>query len=130
MELSINHQLLAMRPIIPQATINDQTSANEIFQNQTLRPIIKLLNTTILSSIKNQLRQFNSQFGQLTREKKIDTLRTFIEKNQSIRHFLCGMVVGQMTTEELLTYLESTSGLNKRILQMIAQRAIDHLDFF
>lgn len=122
--------ILALRPIISQAIVNDKSSENETFQNQSLRPIIKLSNDTILITIKSYLIQFNKTFENLTIEKKTTAIIAFLEKNQKIRLVLLGMTLGLMTSSELEVYFQNQSEYNKRIIQMIEQRAIDHIDFF
>lgn len=130
MDINQEKLLLSLRPLIPQATIDDITSKNETFQNLTLRPIIKLLNDSILMTTKATLYQFNKNFGNLPFDKKLDGLRTFLEKNQKIRYNLCGMVAGFMTSAELETYFQTSSEYNKRILQMVEQRVVDHIEYF
>ena len=130
MDINQEKLLLSLRPLIPQATIDDITSKNETFQNLTLRPIIKLLNDSILMTTKATLYQFNKNFGNLPFDKKLDGLRTFLEKNQKIRYNLCGMVAGFMTSAELETYFQTSSEYNKIILQMVEQRVVYHIEYF
>ena len=123
-------KLLALRTLIPQAEVNPNTSASEAFQNQTLRPIIKFLNLHILSLIKHQLSAYGKDFVTIGEAKKIEKIRTFLDKNQKIRYNLCGLIMGLMTEREIDIYLQSSNEYNKRIIQMIEQRTIDHIDYF
>ncbi|MFK8044265.1 MAG: glyoxalase [Crocinitomicaceae bacterium] len=125
-----NEQLIHLRPQIPQAETTEKTTEIESFQNQTLRPVIKFLNDNLLLAIKFNLYSFNKNFPSLPFEKKVSKLRTFLEKNQKIKAFLQGMILGLMTDEEAIKYFKNPSEYNKRIMQMIEQRTIDHIDFF
>ena len=51
--------LLSLRPEIPTARITSDMSEDERFQNQTLRPIIKLQNFLIISVFKNYIGKHN-----------------------------------------------------------------------
>ena len=55
---SRDEALLAIRPTIPQAKISDNTSEEERFQNQTLRPILKLQHPIFIEIFK----QFKPQY--------------------------------------------------------------------
>ena len=49
--------LKEIRPEIPQAKIHDNMSVEERFQNETLRPIIKLQNDLLIELFKNYVRK-------------------------------------------------------------------------
>ena len=49
--------LLSMRPEIPSAKIHPNTSDDERFQNQTLRPVARLQNEILLASFRNYIAQ-------------------------------------------------------------------------
>ncbi len=121
---------LSLRPTILNATTNEHTGDTESFQNKTLRPIIKLLNYSILLTVKNHIIIFKKNFLDFEEEEKILELKMFLKKNQKIRTFLCGMITGFMTSSELEKYYLEPSEYNKRLIQMIEQRVIDHLSFF
>ena len=122
--------LLALRPQVD----TEPTTANaaEAFQNQTLRPILKLHNSLFLSLFRSYLvRMKQAPDGRFVRvnrpeqEAYIDhTLRT----DQKFRNLLMGTVIGQFTSTELTDFLANEAELTRRTLTMIAQRLIDQIE--
>ncbi|MFK8038717.1 MAG: hypothetical protein AB8B74_10540 [Crocinitomicaceae bacterium] len=126
--MQTNDQFLTeLRPNIPQATTNVNTTPVETFQNQTLRPILKFLNFTILETVMHHMTRFNKNFDQLTEIKKREEVVTALNKNQHIRYTLLGQVQGFLTQEELSIFFNNASEYHKRINQMIEQRVLDGL---
>ena len=98
--------LLRMRPEIPTAKINPTMSADECFQNKTLRPVAKHKNV----------------FYDLTIEKRLDYIENAIHKDMKFRNSLKGIIIGQFTLEEFEIYTQNSSALNKRIMDIVKER--------
>ena len=127
---AIDKALIAIRPLIPQAIVDENSSEGEAFQNLTLRPILKLLNNTLLLSTQAGIIRMNKQFARLSKTEKATQLKIFLHKNQQIKAILQGHVVGLMSSKELMYYHLNFTETNKRIQQMIETRIFDQLDFF
>lgn len=117
--------LIALRPIVPNAQVHEDTKSEERFQNLTLRPILKLQNDLILAVYKNYLKKRKSTFYELKLPARMDYLTKSIQKDMKLRNQLKGMIIGQFTLEEFALYKENSSALNKRMMHMVIERLKD-----
>lgn len=115
-------QLIAMRPELAQLRLNDQMSEQEHFQNETLRPILKLQNDLILDLFRHYVEKHKGVFYEISPERKMDYIESAIHKDMKFRNILKGLVLGQFTLEEYRAYSKDSSAINKRILSMIKER--------
>lgn len=122
---SIN--LLSLRPEIPSARITNDMSADERFQNQTLRPIIKLQNFLIISVFKNYIGKHKNRFYELTLQKRMEYIENAVQKDIKFRNSLKGLIIGQFTVEEYEAYIQNSSALNKRMMNMVIERLKDQI---
>ena len=122
--------LQSIRPIISSALVTDNMSEDERFQNKTLRPIIKLQNDLFLAVFKNYIKKYKNVFYNLSLEKKMIYIENAIQKNIKFRNSLKGMIIGQFTIEEYETYIQNSSALNKRIMNIIMERLKDQVQLF
>ena len=114
--------LVNMRPDLGQARMHDQMSSQEFFQNNTLRPILKLQNDLILALFRHYVEKHKGVFYELSPERKMDYIESAIHKDMKFRNILKGLVLGQFTLEEYRAYSADSSAINKRILSMIKER--------
>ncbi|MGO3181884.1 MAG: glyoxalase [Aequorivita sp.] len=122
--------LISMRPEIPSAKITSNMSADECFQNKTLRPVIKLQNDLLLAAFKNYVNKHKNVFYDLNVEKKLDYIENAIHKDMKFRNSLKGMIIGQFTIEEFEIYIKNSSALNKRMMDIVKERLKDNLLYF
>lgn len=101
---------------------NSQSSEEEVFQNATLRPILKLQNDLIVLVFQNYVNQIKLPFKDFTVEKKMSSIATIISKDIQLQNTLKGIVTGLFTTEEYLYYSKTISNNNKRIKAMLIER--------
>lgn len=99
-----------------------QSSEEEIFQNATLRPILKLQNDLIVLVFQNYVNQIKLPFKDFTIEKKMSSIATIISKDIQLQNTLKGIVIGLFTTEEYHYYSKTISNSNKRIKAMLIER--------
>lgn len=125
-----SHNLKKIRPQILSAKITGIMSANERFQNETLRPIIKLQNDLFLCSFQHYIAKRKNTFYELIIEKRFDYIAHAIQKDLKFRNSLKGMVIGQFTVEEYKVYIENSSALDKRMMNMVIKRIQDQIQFF
>ena len=108
-------------------SISAQSSTEEIFQNQTLRPILKLQNDLFVHVFINYgVKQKNVFFG-LSIEKKLSYIEHVIQKDIKFRNSLKGMIIGLFTLEEYDTYIKNSSNLNKRMMNLLIERLKDNV---
>lgn len=114
--------LLGLRPIIKSAKVLPTMTSDEIFQNQTLRPVAKLQNDLLVAVFKNYARKHKNVFYDLSIEKRLDYIENAIHKDMKFRNSLKGVMIGQFTLEEYDTYIQNSSALNKRMMNIVKER--------
>lgn len=119
---SRDEALLLLRPEIPSAKVLPGMSADELFQNQTLRPVIKLQNDLLVAVFRNYIRKHKNVFYDLTIEKRLDYIENAIHKDMKFRNSLKGIVIGQFTLQEYEVYITNSSALNKRMMNIVKER--------
>jgi len=102
--------------------INSQTSAEELFQNQTLRPILKLQNDLYLEILKKYIVKNKTPFTQFSVDKKLIYIENALLNDNKFRNLLIGTTIGLLLIEEYKVYSKNTSELNKRIITMLIER--------
>jgi hypothetical protein len=119
--------LLRIRPEIKSSQIHDNMSSDERFQNETLRPILKFQNPLLLELFKNYIRKHKNTFYELSLEKKLSYIENAIQKDIKFRNSLKGIVIGQFTVDEYTKYIQNSSALNKRMMNMVVERIKDQV---
>ncbi|MEY4964307.1 MAG: hypothetical protein RLZZ323_1626 [Bacteroidota bacterium] len=102
--------------------VTNQSSIEERFQNETLRPILKLQNELLIKSFQLYLNQNKIDFSNYSIDKKIKTIELAIIKDIQFQNLVKGMVLGLFTLDEYSKYSSNTSGFNKRIRSMLIER--------
>lgn len=124
------HHLKSIRPEFAATTINNTMSSDERFQNLVLRPIIKFQNDLFLAAFKNYIAKHKNVFYDLSLEKRQDYLENAIQKDMKFRNSLKGMVIGHFTVEEYTIYIQNSSALNKRMMTIVKDRLVSHIQLF
>jgi hypothetical protein len=101
--------------------------AEERFQNATLRPILKLQNPLLLAVFRNYIEKHKGVFYELGIEKRLAYIENAIYKDQKFRNALKGIIIGQFTVAEYEQYIQNSSSINKRMMQMVMTRIKDQL---
>lgn len=122
--------LLRIRPEIKATKVAEGISNDELFQNKTIRPILKLQNDLILLVFKNYIKKHKNKFYNLTLEKRLEYIENAIQRDIKFRNSLKGLIIGQFTVEEYETYILNSSALNKRMMSMSITRLKDQLQYF
>jgi hypothetical protein len=111
-------------------TVNAQSTADEFFQNQTLRPILKLQNDLLLDVFKNYVAKSKTDFYHFSIEKKLQFIEHSIQRDIKFRNSLKGIVIGLFTVEEYCRYIQNSSDLNKRMMSMMIERLKNQVQLF
>ena len=120
----------SIRPIIEGINAITNKSIEERFQNETLRPIIKLQHELLVSYFKNYLISKKFKFQGVSNLKKLELISTVFKKDNAFKSELKGIVIGHFTTQEFTLYCNTKSDFNKRILTIIQQRITSIIDVF
>lgn len=110
--------------------VNHQSSLEEKFQNQTLRPILKFQNDLFIVVFKNHISKHKIDFYQSTIDKKLQFIENTVQKDIEFRNCLKGIVIGLFTIEEYGVYIQNSSNLNKRMMNMLIERLKNKVQLF
>jgi hypothetical protein len=101
---------------------NLDTLSEEYFQNNTLRPILKLQNDLLIEVFKNYCVKQKNTFFSLSPDKKDKYIEHAIQKDLKFRNALKGIVIGLFSIEEYNDYIQNSSNLNKRMMNLLIER--------
>ena len=113
---------LGIRPTLANVIVKENMSPDEQFQNETLRPILKLQHELIIALVKEYFKKKKNVFYNLTLDKREDYIKNNLLGDPKIIHELRGLVIGLFTKEEIERYLKNKSTVNKRIQALLFQR--------
>ena len=119
--------LVGLRPQIPTAQTLPGMTSEETFQNNTIRPIAKLQNDLLLAVFRNYVRKHKNVFYDLSIEKRLDYIENAVHKDMKFRNSLKGMIIGQFTLQEYQAYIQNSSALNKRMMNIVKERLKSNL---
>ncbi|WP_276380021.1 glyoxalase [Flavobacterium sp. H4147] len=111
-------------------TVSAQSSPDEIFQNQTIRPILKLQNDLFVAVFINYVNKNKADFYSYSVEKKLHTIENSIQKDIKFRNSLKGIIMALFTVEEYNTYIQNSSDLNKRMMNLLIERLKNQVQLF
>ena len=122
-----HNDILRIRPQIKKHQTFETMSAEERFQNSTLRPVLKLQNPLLLASFVNYATKHKGVFFDIPTDKQLAYIENAVHKDQKLRNALKGMIIGQFTIEEYNIYTQNSSQLNKRMMSLVIARLQDQL---
>jgi hypothetical protein len=103
-------------------TNSETTTEIEIFQNKTLRPILKLQDDLYFSLFTNYALRQKADFNSLSISKKQIFIEQSIQKDAVLKNTFIGITIGMFTLEELKIYESESKVFNKRIITMLIER--------
>ena len=116
----------SIRPAI--AVEKPAETAEESFQNEVLRPILKLQNELLLAIFRHFMEKRKTAFHKMPRLRQLQQIEQSLSKDNSLRKLLLGAVIGQFTPEEYDTFLHQEAEATRRIMAMMAQRLQDQVE--
>jgi len=111
-------------------SVSEQSSSDEVFQNEVLRPILKLQNDLFIASFVNHVAKNKIDFNTFSVEKKLAMIENAIQKDIKYRNALKGMIIGLFTIDEYAQYIKNSSSLNKRMMGMLIERLKSQVQLF
>ena len=118
------------RPIIKGLDLKIPNSVEEKFQNEILRPIIKMQHDLLVKYFSSYLLSKKCRFDSLTEIKQQNFIGAAFSKDISFKSEIKGMIIGHFTVVEFVIYSSNKSDFNKRILAMIKQRITSVIELF
>ena len=119
-----------IRPEIGRTQSFGQMGLEEKFQNNTLRPILKLQNPLIIAVFHNYIVKHKGVFYDLSIQKRLAYIENALYKDQKFRNALKGMIIGHFTVDEYKDYTAYSSSLNKRMMNMAVERLKNQVEYF
>ncbi|SRR5690606_25166859 len=101
------------------------SSEEERFQNETIRPILKLQGDLFVASFRNYIRKHKNEFHLLNVEKKLIYIENALQRDIKYRNALKGMIMAWFTQEEYERYIQNSSNLNKRMMNLLIEALKD-----
>ena len=98
------------------------TSDEEQFQNQVLRPILKFQNELFIKLFLSNCKTYKINYTEFNTEEKHDYIDHIFKKDFKLRASFIGTVVGLFTIEEFEKYIVKKQHYNKRVIQMLSER--------
>ncbi len=115
-----------IRPAVPVDTSAQQPM--EQFQSRTLRPICKLQNPLILTTVARYLQKYNTGFRRMDRADQQAKVRNLLKEDRRLKRTLVGLVAGHFTEDEYAFYLDHQREVRRRLTALLTQRVLDQLD--
>ena len=110
--------------------ISSQSSSEELFQNEVIRPILNLQNDLFIASFLNFISKYKRDFYTKTVENKLSIIENAIQKDIKFRNALKGMIIALFTTDEYAIYIQNSSNLNKRMMNLLIERLKSQVQLF
>lgn len=113
---------LHIRPVIKGVVISGNMSQEEKFQNNTLRPVLKLQHELIMAFFENHMLRKKIQLSELSSLKKEKIIEDTFASDNRFKSEIRGMVLGLFTVSEFKEYLVMSNEINKRMMTMLKER--------
>lgn len=113
---------LALRP---QLDLAPASSPNERFQNDTLRPVLKLQHDHLVAIFRLFLTKRKVRLEQLPAARRFAKVKELVSRDNRLRGLLFGVALGQFTTSEMGYYLEHDGEVNRRLTNLLTERLTD-----
>ena len=108
--------------------VKETMSEGELFQNTTLRPILKFQSAGLCRLTLIYCFQMNPGFGTLSGTKKRKMISDLLTGNQALRNQLTGMIISFFDKADWDFYDSRQKDVNKRIQNMILTRVLDKFE--
>jgi len=94
----------------------------EKFQNEVLRPILKLQHDLLIEIFKTYCNKRKGTFDKLSEKEKYVYIDQAVRKDMKFKHYLEGIITGIFTIDEYQTFIENEEELTKRMVNLLVQR--------
>ena len=124
------NDLRRIRPDIKKTQQFANMRPEERFQNEVLRPILKLQNPLLIDVFTHYIAKRKNVFYDLSLPKKLAYIENSLIKDQKFRNSVKGMLIGHFTVAEYTVYQNDSSSLNKRMMNLVIERLKDQVQLF
>ena len=120
--------ILKLRPEINRINTELDSTVVEKFQNNTLRPILKIQHDLLILFFHSCLIKNKILFENLSESEKESTLTQLFQKELAFRNQSLGIIIGLFTLEEYSHFAQEPGAYTKRITAMLKQRILSTYD--
>ena len=113
------------RPILSNL-IKEGTLDIEKFQNEVIRPIIKMQHSLSIALFQDYIKQRKIDFINLKKEKQVERINTILTKDTNFKSIILGCVIGHFSLNELNFFFQNSSEFKKRVIQIVKHRLQDN----
>ena len=124
---SRDKSILKLRAEIPSIENLQTTTVVEVFQNNTLRPILKFQNDALIHTFLLDLKSKKQDLKTLNTKQRQLLIDTHFRTNLNLRQVLLGMVLALFSSDEMSFYNSVYKEMNKRIFSLLKARLKDQL---
>ena len=79
-------------------------------------------NHLLIVVFRNYISKRKNSFYELSLAKQLAYIENAINKDMKFRNSVKGMIIGQFTIEEYELYIQNSSALNKRMMNIVKER--------
>ena len=123
-----NDILIKFRPLLKQSIILNNTNELEVFQNNTLRPIIKFQHELLVLVLKNYLISNKFDIVNTNTEKLSKFTSIAIKNDKQLNLQITHSITGLFTKREFDYYSQNKKEIHKRIIQICTERYLTNLE--
>ena len=106
--------------------VHSGTLKFERFQNESIRPIIKMQHDILIIMFQNYLIKKKLDFTALEEVKQKEHINSIVTNDIVFKNLIIGVVIGQFSKIELNFFFKNSVELKKRIIQIIKYRLYDN----
>ena len=112
-----------VRPDLPSIINSKVISGAELFQNETLRPILKYQHELLISVFLHHLGKWKqTEIPGNSNQDKEAYIQQEITRNKQLRSTYEGIIIAMMTIEEYQAFALDAGELRKRLFTMLGKR--------
>ncbi len=115
----------SIRPTI--ITEKPAQSRTEQFQNEVLRPVLKLQNELLLAIVQHFIRKRKVKWLSMSLSARLDWIAHSLRHDLKMRALLLGVIIGHFTVAEWQTFQADEAELTRRITDLMIQRLQDQV---
>lgn len=99
-----------------------QSNPIQLFQDTTLRPILKFQHELILAVYHEYLITHKINFEHLTSTQRNTKIEQSLKQNQTLQSILKGLILALFDETEIAFWMDNKDEINKRIQQLMIKR--------
>lgn len=118
--------LVEIRPALALET--EAANALDLFESQTLRPILSLQNQVMLTLLSYYLKKYCPRFSQFDHARRIAYVSDMLHRDSRPKNMIVGMVAGHFTEEEFAFFVEQEPEVRRCLIDLCIVSLQDQVD--